>query len=178
MSLSPRAVADLTRSATGRKAVKFAAVSAICVVVTQGVLFLTFGVLRLGTAIECNVIAIAVAAVPSYLLNRRWTWGRTSRSRVFREVLPFWTMSFTGLVVSTGAAALGAQVAHSLGLSHLATSITVNGSNLAAYAILWVGKFLFLDRLLFADRGGRPGPAPGPARSGDTDGLDLSRQSA
>ena len=52
-----------------------------------------------------NVIATAVGTVPSYVLNRRWVWGRDGSSDVWREVVPFWILSFSGLVLSTAAVA-------------------------------------------------------------------------
>ena len=53
-----------------------------------------------------NVLATAVATVPSYHLNRRWTWGKRDASDLWREVMPFWVLSFAGLVLSTIAVAL------------------------------------------------------------------------
>jgi putative flippase GtrA len=58
-----------------RKAVRYSVVSVLSVLVSQGMLLLTFGALRLGSAIVCNVVATSMAAVPSYYLNRRWAWG-------------------------------------------------------------------------------------------------------
>src|SRR5213080_1599719 len=48
-----------------------------------------------------NVIATSLATGPSYYLNRRWTWGKTDASDPWREVLPFWILSFAGLALST-----------------------------------------------------------------------------
>ena len=70
-----------------------------------------------------NIIATSVATVPSYHLNRRWTWGRTEASDPLREVLPFWVMAFCGLALST---------------------VTVG------IADSWVAQFVVLDRVLFA----------------------------
>jgi putative flippase GtrA len=51
-----------------------------------------------GTA---NVIAVCCGILPSYLANRRWTWGRSGKGSVAREVVPFWALSIAGLLVST-----------------------------------------------------------------------------
>jgi putative flippase GtrA len=48
-----------------------------------------------------NVLATAVGTVRSYVLNRRWVWGRDGASDLWREVVPFWIPSFSGLVLST-----------------------------------------------------------------------------
>ena len=60
---------------------KYASVSVISTLVTQVVLFLTYHVWTVGSAMECNVIATVVASVPAYYLNRSWTWGKRGRSQ-------------------------------------------------------------------------------------------------
>ena len=52
-------------------------------------------------AVAANVVANVVATVPSYVLNRRWVWGRGGRSHFWREVMPFWVLSFIGLAFSS-----------------------------------------------------------------------------
>lgn len=157
-------------SPMGKRALKYSAVSVISIVVSQVVLFLTFGIARLGSAVECNVIATAVATVPSYNLNRRWAWGKSGSSHVWREVVPFWVIAFVGLAVSLVAVALADRVGKSLGLSHLGISLLVNAASLASYGLLWIGKFLVFNRFLFVDHG----PSlelVGTAGSADTNGA-------
>lgn len=139
-------------SPTGKTAVKYSAVSAISIVVSQAVLALTYGVGRVASAVDCNFIATAVATVPSYYLNRRWAWGKRGSSHLFREVIPFWVTAFAGLVFSLWAVHLAESSAHNAHLSHLATSVIVNFASLASYGILWVGKFILFNRYLFGSR--------------------------
>jgi putative flippase GtrA len=135
----------------GKRALKYSAVSLISIAVSQVVLFLTFGIARIGSAVECNVIATAVATIPSYNLNRRWAWGKSGTSHVWREVVPFWVIAFVGLAFSLVAVALADRVGKSLNLSHLSISLLVNAASLASYGLLWVGKFLVFNRFLFVD---------------------------
>ncbi|MDA8392855.1 MAG: GtrA family protein, partial [Actinomycetota bacterium] len=141
-----------TQSPTGRKAVRYSAVSAISIAVSSVVLFVTYGILRVGSATECNVIATAVAAVPSYYLNRKWAWGRTGASHLWREVVPFWVVAFIGLMFSIWAVRLAVQVCGALHLEHLATSVVVDISAFGSYGVLWVAKFGLFNRWLFVDR--------------------------
>src|SRR5436305_13338547 len=53
------------------------------------------------TAWIANIIATTLATGPSYYLNRRWTWCMSDASDPWREVLPFWILSFAGPVLST-----------------------------------------------------------------------------
>jgi putative flippase GtrA len=59
--------------------VRYSLVSVVSVAVSQSVLAVAFGVLH-WTAQLANVVACAVAAVPSFHLNRSWAWGRRGRS--------------------------------------------------------------------------------------------------
>jgi putative flippase GtrA len=136
---------------TGKKAVRYTLVSVISVAVSQAVLFLTFGVLQLASAVPCNIIATAVATVPSYYLNRRWAWGKTGPSHLWKEIVPFWGLAFLGLVLSILAVDLAESEAPHLTSSHFATAIIVNASALAAWGVIWVGKFVIFNRLLFVD---------------------------
>ena len=81
----------------GLKVVKYTAVSAISALTSLVVLTLVYGVLQLWSAVISTLFANVVAGVPSYLLNRRWVWGKSGRSHWWREILPFWVMSLTGI---------------------------------------------------------------------------------
>lgn len=134
----------------GRKAVKYSFASAVSVVVSEAVLFVSYGPIRLGSAVECNILATAVAAVPSYYLNRNWVWGKTGSSHLWREVVPFWVVAFLGLAFSLLAVSLAQTLCRESHLRHLVTSAVVSLAALASYGILWVGKFVLFNTVLFA----------------------------
>lgn len=154
-SLIERAHA-LFRSAHGRRLIKFASVSVISTVCTQLVLFLTYDVISLGSAIECNVIATAVSTVPAYWLNRTWTWGKRGKSDLWREVVPFWVISFIGLVLSTVAVGLAAHNADAVSSSGFVRHVFVHMANIFAYALIWVGRYLIFNKYLFAHPAAEP----------------------
>jgi putative flippase GtrA len=125
------------------------AVSLVSVVVGQAALGLTFGVFG-WDARSANLFAFAVGAVPSYWLNRRWTWGKHGRSHVLREIVPFCLLALAGLALSTWAVRAAEIAALRLtGVRAVQTAI-VMGSSLGAYGLLWVAKFLAFDRILFS----------------------------
>jgi putative flippase GtrA len=101
------------------------------------------------TSWVANIIATAVGTVPSYVLNRRWVWGRDGSSDVWREVVPFWALSFSGLVLSTAAVATADAWASSIGLVGPTRTALLLLANVGSFAVLWVGQFLLLDRVLF-----------------------------
>jgi putative flippase GtrA len=153
VSLAPSDMRAWAATPTGKKAVRYTLVSVVSVAVSQAVLFLTFGVLQVGSAVTCNIIATAVATVPSYYLNRRWAWGKTGRSHLWKEMVPFWALAFAGLALSILAVDIAESKAHLVTSSHLGTAVIVNASALAAWGVIWVGKFVIFNRLLFIDHG-------------------------
>ena len=101
------------------------------------------------TSWVANILATAVGTVPSYVLNRRWVWGRDGSGDVWREVVPFWALSFSGLVLSTAAVATADAWASSIGLVGPTRTTLLLLANVGSFAVLWVGQFLVLDRVLF-----------------------------
>ena len=122
------------------KLIRFAGVSVVSLVVTQGTLFLLNGVLD-WSGVRSNIVAVCVAAIPAYLLNRRWVWGKSDRHSVRREIVPFWTYNLVGLVFST--------VLVGLADDRWGTTPAVLGANLFAFGVLWIGKFVLLEKVLF-----------------------------
>lgn len=135
-----------------QKAIRYSLVSVVSVAVNQVSLFL----LQFGfhwTAKSAAIAAASLGGIPSYYLNRRWAWGKTGRSHLLKEVAPFWVIAFAGLVFSTWAADFG----ESLARDHFASSrflqaLTVNLFALGAFGILWVGKFVFFNKVLFVTK--------------------------
>jgi len=130
---------------------KFASVSVISTIITQGVLFMTYHVLTLASAMECNVIATCVATVPAYYLNRTWTWGKRGKSNPWREVMPFWVIAFIGLVLSTVAVGVAAHNADHISQSRDVRALVVQFANLSTYAVIWVGRYIIFNRFLFGE---------------------------
>lgn len=125
----------------GHKQARYSMVSIISVAIGQAAL-VVFYVVFGWSAVVANVSAVCVGAVPSYSLNRAWTWQKTGDHSLTREVLPFWIMALVGLLFSTWLVALAED--------HIGTAWSINAANIAGFGILWVAKFIFLERVLFA----------------------------
>jgi cellulose synthase/poly-beta-1,6-N-acetylglucosamine synthase-like glycosyltransferase/putative flippase GtrA len=131
--------------------VRYSLVSLISIAISQSVLMVAFGMLH-WTASLSNIVACAVATVPSYYLNRTWTWGRRGTSQLWREVVPFWALAFLGLAFSTWAADLGSTLARQAAVSHETATTIVMASALLAFGVLWIGKFAIFNVMLFGER--------------------------
>ncbi|HUS61043.1 MAG TPA: GtrA family protein [Acidimicrobiales bacterium] len=132
---------DLAKT-KGRKPILYSLVSVISVAVSQAVLVACHGLVGL-SAEASNVIAVAAGTIPSYSLNRRWVWGKASKSHLWKEVVPFWVLSFVGLVFST--------VVVGVVETYNDSTLAISAANLGAFGVLWVGKFLLLHYVLFKD---------------------------
>lgn len=126
---------------------KYTMVSVVSTIVSFGVLFLVFGVLKLWGQIASTVFANAVATLPSYFLNRRWVWGKGGRSHLTKEIIPFWSLSTIGIAVSIGGAALAHHISYTHHLSHLDQTALVLLANLMSFGIFWVLKFMIFNKM-------------------------------
>lgn len=148
MDLRPSAIATLARSPGGKKMIRYSLVSVVAVAVSQVVLFITFGLVHM-SARTSNIIAVCVSAVPSYYLNRTWAWGKSGRSHLWKEVLPFWALAFIGLAFSTWAADYAESHAKNLTDTRMLQTAIVMAAALGAFGILWVVKFVIFNKILF-----------------------------
>ena len=137
-----------SRTSEGQKWVRYSMVSIVSVIISQLLLAFAFGVVH-WSARWSNVFAVGLSAIPSYYLNRAWAWGKRGRSHLMKEVIPFWTMAFIGLVFSTWAADWAETLAHHHTSSHLLTTLIVMTASLGAFGVLWGVKFVILNKLMF-----------------------------
>lgn len=132
-----------------RKLFRYTMVSVVSVLVSQVVLVFAHGGLG-WSGRSSNILAVAVGTVPSYELNRRWAWGVSGRSHLLKEVVPFWALSFLGLVFSTLTVGFAEERLIDEDTARLVSTIIVSGANLGAFGVLWVGKFVIFNKVLFA----------------------------
>lgn len=132
----------------GKRLFRYTMVSVISTVISFAVLGILFYALRLWSEIPDNVVASIVGIPPSYYLNRSWAWGKTGPSHLWREVAPFWVMSFVGIAMAIGAGAVAQHISVSdFHLHRLGRTAVLYGTNVFAFGVLWVLKYLIINRL-------------------------------
>lgn len=136
------------RTPGGQKAVRYMLTSVVTVAVSQVALFGLY-VGAHWTAKASNVGACVVGGIPSYYLNRNWTWGKTGRSHLWKEVVPFWVLAFIGLAFSTWTADFAESWAHDVTDSRLVQAMIINLAVIAAFGVLWVAKFFIFNKVMF-----------------------------
>jgi putative flippase GtrA len=131
----------------GKKLFRYSMVSVISTAVSFFVLFVVYGVMQLWTEVPSTVFANCVATFPSYWLNRNWAWGKSGRSHLVKEVIPFWTMSALGIAVSIVGASIARHIGQEHNLDHVAQTALVLVANVASFGIFWILKLLLFNRL-------------------------------
>jgi putative flippase GtrA len=138
------------RTTDGRKKVRYALVSVVAVPIgTVGVF--VFNVVGL-PAVLAAILGNSMAAVPSYLLNRYWVWGKTDKNRFFSEILPFWALTLLGIGFAAVVAHLAGQFTKHHDITGLARDVILALANLAGFGLLWVAKYIIFNKVLFVVR--------------------------
>ncbi len=128
--------------------VRYGAVSIVSSMVGLAVLGYLVAV-RGTSAGWANVISTTVAAVPSFELNRRWSWqGRSGRAKL-DQVVPFLVMTFVGLGLSTYVVHLAGLIATEHELHTVHRTVAIEGASVGTWAALWLLQYFILDRYLF-----------------------------
>jgi putative flippase GtrA len=143
VDLTPAAVLDRVTGGRGTLALRYSMVSVIGVTITQVELFVMVGLLDLD-ATWSNVVAVSLCSIPVFILNKRWVWSHDGKLSFRREILPFWVFTLAGLLLST------ILVTIAKGMSD--STLLIMAANIGGFGLLWVAKFLFLDKVMF----GRP----------------------
>jgi putative flippase GtrA len=94
-----------------------------------------------------SLVAFVVGAIPNFLINWKWTWGRSGRPALVRELLPYFAVIIGGGLAATGLTTLTDHVLAPLVTDRGYRTITLDLAYLASYALLFVVKFALLDKV-------------------------------
>ena len=137
---SSQSLAARLRGIDIARLVKYSAVSAVSFPATQVVLLIGTHVFE-WSGVVSNMVAVSLIAIPAYLLNRYWVWGKKDKNKLKTEILPFWGVTLLGLLLSTGAAWYADRT--------FDASYAVNIANTVGFGLVWVFKYFLLDSWMF-----------------------------
>ena len=146
MKISPSAVIDHARSEQGRKQIRYAAVSVVFVPVGQILIQVLGAMVFDRDYTKASIVAAAILTVPNFFANKMWVWKDTSRDKLRTQVLVFWVAAMLGVAAATGLTYLVEQQFHNEGAVE---ALAVFCAQLVGFGIVWVGRYLILDRWLF-----------------------------
>lgn len=146
MKISPSAVIDHARSEQGRKQIRYAAVSVVFVPVGQILIQVLGAMVFDRDYTKASIVVAAILTVPNFFANKMWVWKDTSRDKLRTQVLVFWVAAMLGVAAATGLTYLVEQQFHNEGAVE---ALAVFCAQLVGFGIVWVGRYLILDRWLF-----------------------------
>jgi putative flippase GtrA len=132
----------------GRKMTRYAMVSVVAVPTGEVGIVIGLHVLAL-TAGWASVFGNSLGAIPSYYLNRSWVWGKGGRSHLLKEILPFWGITIVGVIFGGWFGHIGGVYARHHHIVGSGRTVLLLAANLLAFAILWVVKYVFFNKVLF-----------------------------
>ena len=147
-------VRAIARTDSGRKTIRYAAVSVVAIAVSQVTLLLCYGLLHWDgdRATRAQLVAFVTSSIPSYYLNRMWVWGKSGKSHMWKEILPFWVVGLAQLLISLVFVKWAQGVVERSTESHSMRTLGFLFNNLFVYGVMWVAKFMFFNKVLFAHR--------------------------
>jgi putative flippase GtrA len=140
---------DLLRTPEGRKLFRYSMASVVSVAVSLVCLVIFNGLFGWSAWVSAT-LATAIAAIPSYELNRKWAWGKSGPGHLWKEVVPFWVLAFIGWGFSTLCVHLMESYAKHHHYSHVARTSVVAVVYVGSFGVLWIGKFILFNKVLFA----------------------------
>ncbi|MEI6701014.1 MAG: GtrA family protein [Actinomycetota bacterium] len=143
----PSEFLEWSKSHEGKKLIRFTSVSVISTIVSFITIGVVYGFKLVEGQIWATVIGNAVASVPSYYLNRKWAWGKSGRSHIRKEIIPFWSMSALGTAFSIIGAYFVREYTHAHHTGHLMTTVLLQVANIASFAIFWVLKLIVFNKI-------------------------------
>lgn len=156
MKITPTAVLDHARSDEGRKQLRYAGVSIVFVPLGQ-VLIQVLGALVYTSQVDgqmetnwvaASITAAAILTVPNFFANKHWVWKDTSRDNLRTQVIVFWVAAMLGVSVATGLTYMVEGWVHDRAPG-VVEALAVFCAQLLGFGIVWIGRYLILDRWLF-----------------------------
>jgi len=129
-----------------RKVLRYTGGSAVATVCSEVAFLLLYGPLSVGTT-WASVLGWLAGAIPNYWLNRSWTWERRGRPSLRGEILPYVAIILITLLIATVVTGWVHGLVEDSGASDTLRWVLVAGSFLGVYIVMFVLRFLLLDRL-------------------------------
>ena len=139
------------RSKHGRRLIRYTLVSVASTVTSIVVIAIVYGFRLISSEVWATLFGNVVATIPSYNLNRKWTWGKTGRSHIRKEIIPFWGIAALGIAFSIIGATYAKHLVHTHRWSHTANTAIVVGANFVSFAVFWVLKLAVFNRIFHHD---------------------------
>jgi putative flippase GtrA len=143
------ATASPARRELVTKVLRYAAGSVVATVCSEVTFVVLYGVVHT-TPVVASVLGWLAGALPNYWLNRSWTWRRSGRPSLTKEVLPYVAIVLGTLLVAALSTSAVDRALNGTSTSHLTRVLLVGGTFLGVYGVIFAVRFFLLDRLFSA----------------------------
>jgi putative flippase GtrA len=146
MLVSPSGLIAYARTEEARKKLRYLGVSLVFFPLGQG-LIQALG-LWFNDYTTASLVAWAIATVPGFFAYKRLVWRDMSRENLHRQLLVFWAAVMLTVSVTTLFSYLVQNA--TADQTMLVRGAAVFCAQVVGFVIVWVGRFLMLDRWLWA----------------------------
>jgi putative flippase GtrA len=129
------------------------AVSSAAASVTSAVTLAAMYRLANTGAVPASIAAFCAGALVSFVINRFWAWRHSlnrEASALARNLAGYVVVALVTAAIATGASALTERATRDAGMDANTRTLLIEVAYFGAFAITFVGKFLVLDRYVFA----------------------------
>lgn len=158
MKVSPAGLVAHARSEEGKKQLRYLGVSLVFVPVGQ-ILIQILGVLLNRNYVAASLLNAAILTLPNFYANKRWVWRVTSKDNQRTQIAVFWVAAMLGVTLATGLTYIVQEATKNA--APLTTALSVTAAQLTGFGIVWVIRYLVLDKWLFKMTHHGEDPAPG-----------------
>lgn len=138
-----------------RKKLRYVAVSVVFIPIGQILIHILGPWLHSYT--NASLVQAAIVMVPLFFANKHFVWRVTSRENLRNQMLVFWVAVMLGVALATLFTHLVENAMADQ--TNFICGAAVFAAQLLGLGIVWVGRFLILDRWLFRLAGDTPQPA-------------------
>jgi putative flippase GtrA len=96
-----------------------------------------------------GIFGAGFGAVPSYYLNRSWAWGKTGRSHVWKEIVPFWAIALVSTLFAGWTQRTAGNWVKRHDIIGLERQVIILGAYLFGFGVLWIVKYVIFNTVLF-----------------------------
>ena len=146
--LSPSGLLEHARSPEGRKQLRYAGISVVFVPVGQ-VLIQLLGYYAFDkNYTKASIASAAILTFPNFFANKWFVWRDSNSDKLRTQVLVFWVAAMLGVSLAT-LLTYFVEEAVKGSTSSWVEPVSVFFAQLVGFGIVWVGRYVILDRWLF-----------------------------
>ena len=138
---------ELLESDATRKKLRYAGVSVVFVPVGQIVIQLLARFVFHGSFTKASIANAALLTLPNFFANKHFVWRDTNKENLRTQVVVFWVAAMLGVTFATTLTWLVERAVK--GKATWFESGAVFVAQLVGFGLVWVVRFVVLDRWLF-----------------------------